>query len=265
MSEHDYSQKQSESCPVIRLLPPSISRTMEKPEAAQTIQQCAVDGVSQYASAVLNDGLLLLEFKDAIREGDGPRILRCYKALLLYYRFAKHYNYCKEAFRTLATVNALATPRVAQQITWSRVVNVNGRPGHNIPVDLENEHLNRSLKDAITGVGANVTQKSIIQCGKSLNSVMKVLSSFDKENNLHREAANHSAPSTEKDKLKIVKELCDLKVFDYIPGRQHHTFKGIKSNAALKVDLDKYISWLLEQKNELQREQNVAKLYEHKI
>jgi len=128
MSEHDYSQKQSESRPVIRLLPPSISRTMEKPEAAQTIQQCAVDGVSQYASAVLNDGLLLLEFKDAIREGDGPRILRCYKALLLYYCFAKHYNYCKEAFRTLATVNALATPRVAQQITWSRVVNVNGRP-----------------------------------------------------------------------------------------------------------------------------------------
>jgi len=137
--------------------------------------------MSQYASAVLNDGLLLLEFKDAIREGDGPRILRCYKALLLCYHFARHYNYCKEAFCTLATVNALATHRVAQQITWSRVVNINGRPGSNTPVDLENEHLNRTLKDAVTGIGANVTQQSIKQCGKSLNSVMKVLGSFDRE------------------------------------------------------------------------------------
>jgi len=94
---------------------------------------------------------------------------------------------------------------------------------------------------------------------------MKVLNSLDKEHKLHNEAANHSTPSLEKDKLTIVKELCNCKVFDYIPGRQHHTFKGIKSNAALKIDTDKYISWLFDQRNELQREQNVAKLYKHKI
>lgn len=30
------------------------------------------DGVFNYASAILNDGLLLLELRDAIREGVGP-------------------------------------------------------------------------------------------------------------------------------------------------------------------------------------------------
>ena len=35
---------------------------------------------------------------------------------------------------------ALATPRVAAQITWSQVVNTRGLAGHNIPVDLKNEH-----------------------------------------------------------------------------------------------------------------------------
>jgi len=76
------------------------------------------DGVLNYTSAVLNDGLLLLEFKDAIREGDGPRILCCWKAFLLYFKFASHHNYAKQAFRTLASLNALATPRTAAQMMW---------------------------------------------------------------------------------------------------------------------------------------------------
>ena len=58
MSEHDYSKKPLESCDqVSQVLPQSISRILGKPEAAHTIQQCAVDGVSQYASTVLKDGL----------------------------------------------------------------------------------------------------------------------------------------------------------------------------------------------------------------
>ena len=61
----------------------------------------------------------------------------------------------------IATVNALATPQVAAQITWSRVVNPTGLPGHNIPVDLKNEHLNRALKEAVSSVGANISQKTI--------------------------------------------------------------------------------------------------------
>jgi len=121
------------------------------------------------------------------------------------------------------------------------------------------------LKDSISGIGANITQTSITQCGKSLNNAIKVLSYFDREHNLHSKPTKHSTPSMEKDILKIVQKLCNSKVFDYIPGRQHHTFRGIKSNAALKVDSDKYITWLVEQRNELQREQNVAKLYKHKI
>ena len=74
-----------------------------------------------YASAVLNAGLLLLEFKYAIRVEYRLMILRCWKALLLHFHSANHYNCAKEAVRMIATVNALATPLVAAQITWSWV------------------------------------------------------------------------------------------------------------------------------------------------
>ena len=77
----------------------------------------APDGVLNYASAVLYDGLLLLEFKDTIR-GDGIRILRCWKVLLMYYRNANHTNYASEAFQFIAQVTATASPRVATQLLY---------------------------------------------------------------------------------------------------------------------------------------------------
>ena len=151
-----------------RRLPISITASLDQPVASHYVHCTAEDGVYTYTSAVLNDGLLLLEFKAAIREGDGLRILRCWKALLLHFHSANHYNYAKEAVRMIATVNALATPQVAAQITWSRVVNPTGLQGHNIPVDLKNQHLNLALKEAVSSVGANISQKTITQCGKSL-------------------------------------------------------------------------------------------------
>ena len=64
-----------------RRLPISITASLDQPVASHSARCTAEDGVYTYASALLNDGLLLLEFKDAIREGDGLRILRCWKAL----------------------------------------------------------------------------------------------------------------------------------------------------------------------------------------
>ena len=40
-----------------------------------------------------------------------------------------------------------------------------------MPVDLHNEHLNRKLKDVVSGVGANMTEGLIVEPSKSLNSV----------------------------------------------------------------------------------------------
>ena len=69
--------------------------------------------------------------------------------MLIYFHHAQHLKYAKEAILLLAAVNATATPHVAAQITWSRVLNIRGGPGNNIPVDLHNEHLNHALKTVV--------------------------------------------------------------------------------------------------------------------
>ena len=59
------------------------------------------------------------------------------------------------------------TPRMQQQLLWSRTVNTQGRPGKNISCDLHMEHINRECKNAINVLGPNVTQEtSIARVGK---------------------------------------------------------------------------------------------------
>ena len=62
-----------------RYLPESITQLVARQQPSEAVRRVAPDGVFNYASAILNDGLLLLELKDAIREGDGPRILHAGK------------------------------------------------------------------------------------------------------------------------------------------------------------------------------------------
>ena len=110
------------------------TRLCDVPTADAAMREKLPDGVLNYACAVLNDGLFnvfMLEFRDGIREGDGERILRCWKFMLLYFRHFNHYKYALEAFHTLALVNLVAPPHVQQQIVWSRVVNSRGGAGNN--------------------------------------------------------------------------------------------------------------------------------------
>ena len=109
----------------------------------------------------------MLEFRDAIHEGDGNHILRVWKFLLLHFRYAGRKKYALEAFHQLA-VDSLVSPRLAAQMKWSRVVNTCGGAGNNLPVNLFMEHLDRSLKDYVKDLGANT---SILQCGKSLKGI----------------------------------------------------------------------------------------------
>ena len=67
-------------------------------------------------SAILNDGLLLLEFRDAIHEGDGPRIIRCWKFTLLYWKHAGHTKYGYEVIKVITSINAAASPRIVHEL-----------------------------------------------------------------------------------------------------------------------------------------------------
>ena len=97
----------------------------------------------------------LSEDCDAIREGDGERVLRCWRYLLPVFKSSGRKN---EVLNMLCQFQYELTPRHAQELIWSRFVSTHEAPGRNIPSDLHQEHLNRIVKDAIRGLNTNKTE-----------------------------------------------------------------------------------------------------------
>ena len=81
-ADHCYGSQRLEPPKKKRRLPEYIAKHSDIPHVSVDQQQQAPDGVLNYSSAILNDGLLMLELRDAIREGDGPRIIQCWWSTL---------------------------------------------------------------------------------------------------------------------------------------------------------------------------------------
>ena len=115
------------------------------------------DDVRNYQSALLEYGMLYLNFSDAISEGDGLRILRCWKFFLMFLKAdgARSRKYAIEGLHLISKYYAILSPRDAHRLIWNRFIKAKPGLGGNIPLDLALEHYNRVLKEVIKKMGPN--------------------------------------------------------------------------------------------------------------
>lgn len=216
-----------------------------KTPAAPILSTESYDGILAYSREVISLGLILGEFKDAIKEGDGNRCLRVWKYFLLFFKVSNQTNYAMEALNLLAQYHIVLPPRLAEGLKWSRFVNTRGLPGHNISCDLHMEHMNKVIKATIEGLGANKAQTSIIRCGKMVGILESTLEKFDEESGVNRPHGTHMTKAFDKDFNKILKQLCEIKSFRYIPGRKHKSFTHIQESLIQSVNPTKLDEWIL--------------------
>ena len=74
------------------------------------------DGVHAYSCKTLSLGLLFLEFKDGIREGDGERVMRVWKYFLVLFKASNRRNYSIEALTLVAQYHLILPPCLAEQL-----------------------------------------------------------------------------------------------------------------------------------------------------
>ncbi len=206
----------------------------------------STDKVLSYSNEVMTLGLLLFEFKDAIKEGDGDRCLRLWKYFLLVFKASGRKNYAMEAFHLLIQYHIVLPPRLAEGVKWSRFVNTRGLPGHNISCDLHMEHMNKLVKTSIEGLGANKAQKSIIRCGKMVGTLESTLDTFDKDNDVTKAHGVHAKAPYDKDFLKVVEQLSQMNVFSNTPGRDHKSFTHIHGPLIKSPNTDVVREWILD-------------------
>ena len=129
------------------------------------------DRVHLYAMDLLSLSLIWHGFHDAIREGDGERILRYWKILVVVFKSSNKHNYAKEGINLLVQYYYRLSDKQRQQLLWSRCLNTRGYQGCNIACDLHMEHLNRRLKTMMRNLGANIKPKSVKLAGRCINAV----------------------------------------------------------------------------------------------
>ena len=207
------------------------------------------DSVYSYACEVLSLGLFYLEFQDAIKHGDGDCDMIVWKYLLLLFKASKRTNY---ALTYLAQYYLIFPPRLTEQLN-GQFVNMHGLPGRNVSCDLPMEHLNREVKTAIKGLGAN---KSLLRTGKAVGVLTDKFTNFDKDNSISMDCGTHAVRSAKKDLAKIQKQLTSSQVFTLVPDRQHKSFKNLKTNMIRTLMKQELTDWILDHYYPIQFESN---------
>lgn len=233
--------------------PPILEKVEQSLVVDTTLPVEEMDDMFSYQKALLEYGLLILNFWDAISEGDGERIMRCWRFFLMYLRREEQATgkYSLEALYLMCQINALLSPQTAHRLIWNRSVKSKDGPGGNIPLDLQLEFYNRMMKAAVKNLGPNASKTSLDRISHSMGVTNVLMKQFDHELCIYKRSGKHITKSAKGDLLKIVNELLQEKALHLTPGRRYKHFKDMKQSLLHGLDLQKLFTWINEHKKNL--------------
>ncbi|CAC5398328.1 unnamed protein product [Mytilus coruscus] len=185
----------------------------------------------EYVEGLLWRGLNEIIRHDAIKENDGIRMFRHWKADLPDFYENNHPKYLIYAHRLLINVAGATSPRLREQLIWNRTVNVEGGARKNIPKDLHCEHLNRQNKENCRDAGGQLTQATIDRHSQMLG-VGKMIKKVYQEQVVesHIKFKRHNTPDTDADVRHLTKTLQPLHLFNFQAGRSFNGFENSKTS-----------------------------------
>lgn len=195
-------------------------------------------------------GLILADISDAIREGDGDRLIQLYKmALPIYYSHGRT-KYQYTTLLLLVKTEALLPKLQAFRLKWNRFCNTKGGKGHNISLDLRLEQLNNLLKSFLKVLGSNLSFSSAQRVACCLDVLEAILESIDTDCSMHKDNKQRQCKDKAETVLQIVKDLMDKKVFLKTPGRKgYNSFSKISHNVISKLDYRDLYAWIKDKLN----------------
>ena len=208
------------------------------------------DAAYNYAMVFCHFASLALEFRDAWSEGDGERVLRCWKVFLLHFRSSGRTKYAWEALRMQFQLVTLS-PSLSHQLKWGRFINTHGGLGRNIPCDLFNEHMNKLFKEILNNMGSNMTTTSINRAARSVTALCHIRDKFDSESNVPVPTSLHSTKSDAEDVAKVVSILMKNKTLTIISGRKLSQFKNFSANPLTNLKWNDMKTWILRKRKQM--------------
>ena len=214
---------------------------------ASTSTPVTKDDVRNYQLALLEYGMLFLNFSDAISEADGLRILRCWKFFLMFLKVdgARSRKYALKWLHLISQVYAILPPRDAHRLIWNRSIKSKYGMGGNIPLDLALEHYNRVLKEVIKKMGPNASNQTAINRFCKCVSVNKqLMDNFDMDCKVIKQSGLHVQKKCLGDFKKIVQELVVNNLFKCSAGRTYKYFNGCSPSLLSNFNLHEMFRWI---------------------
>ena len=211
------------------------------------------DDVFNYNCSLLTDSFLFFNFLDSIKEGDGERILRQYKYIMLYCKAdgAHSTKYSLECLYQFFLVYAVLSPRDSERFTWNRSVNNTGTKGGNIPLDEDTEHSNNFTKQGIKNLGPNVTEKAVSRLAKAESSSRSILVNLDSSIKRMSKSGQHSQGSTARDLDELVKRAVQFNIFTELEGRTYRHFCNFQRDKLEDLNGSVLCQWINKHKKNI--------------
>lgn len=186
-----------------------------------------------------------MNISDAIKEGDGKRLFRCFKIALPFFYQYNHTKYAYVLLLFIAKITAILSEKESFHLLHNRFYNRNGLPGTNIPLDLRMEQINLICKTCLKSVGSNFTKKSAYRISRCETFVEKVVEAVDADCSNDNKPSGYHGITGEKDAVEIiVKDLTKDKVFTIDKKRKGYpSFKKFNANLLQKFDYRDFCSW----------------------
>ena len=203
------------------------------------------DNVYNYHKAKLCYGFVLADFNDAIREGDGERVISLYRILLLIYKSHCCIKYAYTTLMLLVKITALLKMSQVFRLKWNRACNAIGKRGRNIPLDLQFEHDNNFVKAFLKALGANLNEANAQRVAACLNYMILIMGTVDKDcKSLGRAGTVRGGKDPAETVKQIVADLMKGTVFTEYPQRNGYKgFEKFSSNLYDKLDYRQLFIW----------------------
>ncbi|XP_072037402.1 uncharacterized protein [Amphiura filiformis] len=211
---------------------------------SQAEEETSTDSVFNYSCNALSMCLLAFNFDDARKMGDGERIIRLLKFIMLHFKVTGKFKYANHTFRHIAQVKCLLSPRLAYEVTWNRSVNMQGRKDSNVEHDRKVEHDNRTYKQNVRGFHGKLTEKSVQRVSRSAQKVEAVLTDVDRQTDVKSRSGKHAAPDQTADIITLAGRFQTEQIFNMKPGRHHHFFPDFPRSLLSRIDIDDFHDWM---------------------
>ena len=214
-----------------------------QPAEANKSDENRDDAIWNYHMSHLQIGLYLLNLEDAIKHGDGYRLLRCFKFALLFEYKHSHTKYAYLLLHFFVKFYLVLSQDEALRLLNNRFINYVGGIGNNIPLDLHMEHLNLMLKQLTRNCGGHLTERTIQRNARSLQIISTIMKGIHEDCKKVIPSGHHGAKDPKSAVEIIVNDLIAGKVFQHQPGRKgYNSFKNFKSDV-IGSDYRDFFAW----------------------